>query len=238
MTYLPLGISGVPAGIAVDQSSGRVYVAVAGSNELGVIDGLANAVVDTIHGLPDPTAVAVNPSNQLVYVTNSRGPNNPGLLSFIDAGSDNFTGNAIEVGSNPWAVAVDTATNRVLVGGNDEVTMVDGNSHTAIGHIAIPNGNPNFQVNGIAADAQHKRFFVTTSDTSSTSGAGSTLVVDEGTKAVTAALQTGQAPNGVDYDPTTDRAYVANSISSTLSVITDVLQLEAHPAPCQGGTCI
>lgn len=227
MTYLPVGFEASPASVAVNSNTGRVYVTSPGLKTLTVIDGLANAVVDTIHGLPDPADVAVNPATNRVYVTNL----GYDTLSTIDGATDNFVGNAIKTGNTiAVAVAVNPTTNRVYVGGNGGVAVVDGNTNSLITSIPASGGDG---VYGIAVDAIHNRVFA------STQALGTATVIDGNSNSVTATLQTGPGAYGVDYDPNAGHGYVANTGSSTLSVIGDVLQLpKPHPLPCEPATCI
>ncbi|HLY65224.1 MAG TPA: YncE family protein, partial [Chloroflexota bacterium] len=129
MTYLPIGFEASPAAVAVNQNTGRVYVTAPGLKTVAVIDGLSNSIVDMIHGFLEPADIAVNSTTNRVYVTNL----DYDTLSVIDGASDNFAGNAIKVGNGiAAAVAVNPATNRIYVGTNGAVAVVDGNSNSLV----------------------------------------------------------------------------------------------------------
>jgi YVTN family beta-propeller protein len=202
MTYLPIGQLAVLGGIAVNPSTGRVYVAVPGFQKVTVIDGLANAIVDEIHGIPEPTFVAVNPTTNRVYVSNMF----QDTLTTIDGNSDNFAGTALKLSNGAGlGVAVNANTNRVFVGGNGAVAVVDGDNNSLITTVPISAGDG---IDGLAVDAPHNRVFA------STQGQGTATVIDAESNSVTATLPVGQAPYGVDYDPNTDKAYVANTAAA------------------------
>jgi DNA-binding beta-propeller fold protein YncE len=58
-----------PQGVAVDQSTGLVYVANYGASTLSVVDGLGCGGVTTLTGLEGPSAVTVDESAGRVYVS-------------------------------------------------------------------------------------------------------------------------------------------------------------------------
>jgi YVTN family beta-propeller protein len=63
-----------PRDIAVNPDTNTVYVSTTGSNQVYVIDGDSNRIVDIVTiGLNDtfPMGIAVNPDTNKVYVANS-----------------------------------------------------------------------------------------------------------------------------------------------------------------------
>ena len=62
---------GTPAGVAVNPTTNRIYVANQWSNNVSVIDGATNTVVATVPVGTCPEDVAVNPSTNRIYVANS-----------------------------------------------------------------------------------------------------------------------------------------------------------------------
>ena len=61
----------IPCAIAVDFSSGRVFVANYASNNVTVIDGVSDSVVRTVNVGPHPQAIAVDSDNHKVYVAST-----------------------------------------------------------------------------------------------------------------------------------------------------------------------
>jgi YVTN family beta-propeller protein len=107
---IPVGTE--PAGIAVNATTNKTYVANNGSNDITVIDGTTNSVVATITdpNAVAPVAVAVNPATNTIYVANSQSNN----LTVID-GATNSVMATIAVGTAPSGLGVDSQTNFIYV---------------------------------------------------------------------------------------------------------------------------
>ncbi|PFB44470.1 40-residue YVTN family beta-propeller, partial [Bacillus thuringiensis] len=113
--------------IDVNNITGFAYVANYNDGTVSVIDNL-NVVVDTITVGSFPTGIAVNPSLNKVYVTNSVSNN----VSIIDISS--LPGNIIATvpaGNLPLSVIVDIMTNNVYVTvyNDNNVRVIDGNTN-------------------------------------------------------------------------------------------------------------
>jgi len=131
----PLGAD--PQGVAVNSSTGRVYVALSGEGSLSVVDGLEGRVLAVITGLKRPRGVAVNPTTNRIYVTDTgadrlvviNGTNNEMLVS-------------LPVGSYPDAVAVDLGANRIYVAnaGDGSLWILDGTSHELVASVKVAKG--------------------------------------------------------------------------------------------------
>lgn len=124
--YLPLRACVLPSAIAVNTTTRKVFIAGLLSNTITVLDGGATAATmptidKTIEygmGYPDmlvnPSAIGVNPTTNMIYVTSSNTPN----LFIIDgstSGSTYYTTRNLNIGFNPVALAIDSTNNRVYV---------------------------------------------------------------------------------------------------------------------------
>jgi YVTN family beta-propeller protein len=113
-----------PFGVAVNNATGKVYVANFLSNSVSVISTATGAVIKTI-SLPagEPSYVAINETTNRIYVTLHKG----GRLAVIRGDTDALV-TTVEVGSGPFGVAVDSTTNRIFVSCRDSrlVRVVDG----------------------------------------------------------------------------------------------------------------
>jgi len=98
-----------PAGLAVHEATGTVYVANSGIHHLSVVDGTSRQETATIRLRSAASSVAVRQGTHTIY-TNG-GPD--GLLR-IDGTSREVTGE-LPLGINPGDVAVDETTGAVLV---------------------------------------------------------------------------------------------------------------------------
>lgn len=126
-----------PQGVAVNPSTGRVYVALSGEGSLSVMDGLEGRVLAVVTGLKRPRGVAVNPTTHRVYVTDTGADR----LIVMDSTS-NETWVSLPVGSYPDAVAVDPGANRIYVAnaGDGSLWILDGTSYALIASVEIGDG--------------------------------------------------------------------------------------------------
>lgn len=124
LTHIP--ISGVNSGfgLAVNETTNRVYIAHDNENKLTVINGDSNAIITQIATGNGPVGVAVNELNNHVYVTNYLAD----TLSIID-GTTNTILQTLTVGDGPHGVAVNPNTAKVYVAnryGNTVTVIQDG----------------------------------------------------------------------------------------------------------------
>ena len=135
VTTVSLGTD--PQGVAVNPSTGRVYVALSGEGSLSVVDGLEGWVLAVITGLKRPRGVAVNPTTNRVYVADTGADR----LVVID-GTNNEMLVSLPVGSYPDAVTVDPEANRIYVAnaGDGSLWILDGTSHELIGSVKVAEG--------------------------------------------------------------------------------------------------
>lgn len=116
----------------------------------------------------------------------------------------------IGVGSNPWAVAVSDAGDRVYVAnaGSDSVSVIDGRTGTVTTTIGV-----GLAPWGVAVNQRTGTVYVTNAN------AGSVSVIDGGTLSVTSTIGVGVSPQGVAVNNATGTVYVVNAGSSSVSVI-------------------
>lgn len=131
-----VSVGAFPSDVAVNAETNTVYVANYDSDDVSVIDGATNEVttVDVGH---KPYAVAVNAVTDKVYVANYGydwpadpeavpDPAFPSTVSVIDGVTNGVT--TVDVGRQPDAVAVNSATNRIYVAnsGDANVSVING----------------------------------------------------------------------------------------------------------------
>jgi YVTN family beta-propeller protein len=212
-----------PSAIAVDSSTGTVYVANSGSGSVSVIGNPdVPPFVVKVHPTDaaigaNPDAIAVDPATQTVYVANAPSPecvdpsceNTVSVIAMNGPGPDPTGGTtiaSIPVGVNPDAVAVDPTTDTVYVANQatNSVSVINGSTDTVtntIQGLASPVA--------IAVDPSTHNVYV--------AGAGSVWVIN-GSNVINT-INDLQNPVAVAVDPTTATAYVANQANGTVSVI-------------------
>jgi DNA-binding beta-propeller fold protein YncE len=259
-----------PDGIAVNDATATVYVANSGSGTVSVIGaGACNArrhsgcrhSPPAVHVRADPTGVAVDPATDTTYVT-SPGANGLGdTVSVINGATCNSTHHsgcgqtppAITVGTGPFGIAVDQATDTLYVANTgqlfagvfgDTVSVINGATCNGTQHAGCGQAPATVAVGpapfGIAINQATNTIYVAsnnggdgpaslwiingaTCDAASTTGCSHTPPAIPGV---------GRAPNGIAFDPLTRTVYTANSLDATVSVIDpSTVTCRHQPAP-------
>ena len=133
-----------PASVAVDPSSGAIYVANRTSGTVSVINPDTNRVTATVTVGTDPQGVAVNSAAGTVYVTND-GSNNVSVISELT----NTVGATITVGTHPSGIAFNSVTDTVYVAnnGSNSVSVINGLTNTVTSTITGLNQPAGIAVN-------------------------------------------------------------------------------------------
>jgi YVTN family beta-propeller protein len=212
-TPTPMGVVGsivvgsTPTGLAVNTSTGRIYVTNETSNSVSVIDSGTDTVIATVAVGMVPEGVAVDPVTNSVYVANYSNNN----MSVIDGGT-NAVLTTVGVGSGPGGIAVDSTTNRVYVANynSNTVSIISGSTLTGFGLVAVGT-NPGF----LAVNEVTNRIYVPNT------GSDTVSVIDGSTNpnVVVATISVGAGPTAAAVDPVSNRIYVTNATSNSVSVI-------------------
>jgi YVTN family beta-propeller protein len=193
-----IGVGAGPAGIAVDEATGTVYVANTGGKTVSVINAATcNARRHSGCGQrppkvtvgKNPIGVAIDRATDTIYVTNY-GNFTGNTVSVINGATCNGTRHTgcgrkpatVTVGPVPWGITINQAANIIYV--------ADNNGGDGPASLSVING----------ADC----------DATSHSGCGQIPPALPGV---------GRAPNGIALDPSTGTVYTANAQDATVSVI-------------------
>ena len=222
-----------PHSIAINPDNNLIYVTIQNDNHVFVYDGTANQL---IHGVTyeeidgervgtimgggpidtgdQPSGIARNPNNNMIYVANEGGANAIGSVSVIDGDTNTVIGDLITVGNEPKSITVNPNDNMVYVANyaSNTVSVINGNDLDAP-VVTIQVGN---QPAGIAVNPITNLIYVTNE------GDGTVSIIDGLTnKVIGDPIQVGNQPAGiaVNTDPDNNVIYVANSFSNTVSVI-------------------
>jgi YVTN family beta-propeller protein len=112
------GIGFFPDQVAVDTTTNRIYVANAFDDDVSVINGSTDTVIDTILVGDQPVGIAANAAKNRIYVTNDL----DGTVSVID-GSTNTVVAEVNVGTNPFGIDVNPLTDRIYVANRSDDTV-------------------------------------------------------------------------------------------------------------------
>jgi YVTN family beta-propeller protein len=205
-----------PAGIAANSMTNLVYVANFQDSTVSVIHGsndqrqecsVCLTVVATIPVGRLPVGVAVNPTSNLIYVTN----NLDNTVSVIN-GKDNTVGTPITVGNHPYGVAINSRTNRIYITNSNDgtVSVINGTTNSVVA--TIPVGTT---PQAVAVNSSTNDIFV------ANAGDDTVSVIDGATNTVSGKAPVGHLPQGVAVNPITNRVYVTNSADNTVSEFLD-----------------
>ncbi len=192
-TTIPAGTD--PSGIAIDVATNRIYVANEFSHSVTVIDGATHAAQPVAVG-PRPQYIAVNPATHRVYVSNGGDSSQHVIDPATLAVTRLPTG-----GNGPFAI--NAATNKVYMvrlGNNDEVTMIDGATHTWTS-LAIDSYTPMWA----SVNPNTNKLFVAAYTT------GDVRIVDLNSNSdypPTRSVGVWSGPTRVAVNPATNKAYV------------------------------
>ena len=207
LTTIPVGAR--PTDVAVDQTTGRAYVAIDNDNKVSVIDlaGLSVVAQPSIAGAP--FAVGIDSSLHRAYIANELGNS----LSVLDLTNNTILGTTNLRPFGPSSAAVDPTTHRVYVSlfFLDSLAVVDGVTMAQIG--MIPAGDGPF---GVDVDPSLHRAL-----TANDLGGTGTMIDTISSSIIGSPIPLGNphGPTGVAIDRTTGRAYVTNRADDTVTII-------------------
>ncbi len=185
-----ISVGSYPIAIAANSVTNKIYVANYYSNNVTVINGATNRTTTVSVGR-NPYAVAVNAATNKIYVADC-GSND---VVVIDGATNTTT--TVAVGAYPRAVAIDENTNRIFVVNynSNTVSVIDGATETVISNVSVGSYPAAVTVNPARAQV-----FV------ANNGSSTATIIDEITYSTTT-VSAGTAPNAVDVNPITNKAY-------------------------------
>jgi YVTN family beta-propeller protein len=224
-----------PRTIKVNPATNRVYVANYGTTSVpgttvSVIDGSPGSatfhtVVKTIIVESNPRHITLNPTTNTLYVANEGSAS----VTVINGANDTFV-KTIPVGLNPYDIAADTTTNQVYVAdaGTDtnisnSISVIDGNPGSSTLNTVVKTIPVGIQPRSIAVNSRTNTLYAANYGTANTPGNTVSVInadpLSPGYNTVVKTLGVGLNPHAVQVNGSTNRIYVANYGSDTVSVI-------------------
>jgi large repetitive protein len=192
--------------IAVDAATDTVYVAES-PDAVAVISGASNTVTATISTAATGSSIAVDSATDTIYMV---GPNNPSVT--VINGASNTVSSTISTGSGtePYAVAVDEATDIIwLANMTGTVIAINGSTNSIASSTSL--GAPGAPT-AIAVDP--------VTDVVYCNAPGSVAVIDGATGTVTATIAATAGRFGLAVDAGTDTIYATDEPSALGSTAT------------------
>lgn len=193
----------MPAGVAVNSRSGKVYVTNNGSSSVTVIKGSASAVVATVTVGPHPVFDAADPNNNRIYVGDDLG------VSVINGRTDTLDP-TFSIGPGNEGIGVDPATHTLYVAKLNlgEVLAIDTRTGAVTANIEVGR----FPV-GVAVNPATDTIYVANSIDDTIS------VINGKTNTVTTTIPVTGTPDQPAVNSTTGVVYSPEFNGDTISVI-------------------
>lgn len=162
---------------------------------------VADWITTTVPVNSDPSAIAVNPVTNKIYVSNGYGD----TMQVIDGATNATT--SVSGMSNPQGIAVNPVTNKIFVANtNNTVTVIDGATN-AVASVSVGSSTYSISLN----PETNKAYAV--------NGSSNTVTVIDGSTLDTATVTVGNSPRYAAINPVTNRIYVPNRSGNSVSVI-------------------
>jgi YVTN family beta-propeller protein len=221
----PHFLGATTGGILFDDLNGRIYVADSSYDNVSVINGSSNKVVQYIPVGSDPMGMAYDPSNGDIYVANAASNN----VSVISSPSNKVM-KSIPVGSAPMALAYGKASGDIYVtnGNSSNISVINDTTNRVIATISGINSPM-----GLAID--NSTGFLVVANGAVPSSANRTepnvTMIDPADGKAVANIWTPYAQYySVLYDPENGLIYADNQDGGSLSVIAPGPVITAYQA--------
>ena len=198
---------------------------------VSIVNLETNTIIGTITVGLAPSALAIAPNGETLYVTNYvTGNPETGTISVIDTATNTVT-NTIDGFSGPFAIVISHS------GKHAYITNFGSNNFTPFGNsVSIVKLSTNqiidtitvgIQASGLAITPDDKLLFVSnyntlyagSSFTDLTPGEGTVNVINTKNKQIIATIAVGQSPSAIAITSSGKHALVSNFISNTVSII-------------------
>jgi YVTN family beta-propeller protein len=200
-------MAGTPSvhGVTLAPDRHVLLAAVSATNEVAIIDTNTLTVTTRVPAGNTPDGIAYDPVHGKAYVSNEHDH----AETVIDLAT-NTAKSPIEIGGEAGNSVYDPASGTVMVNVQDrnELVTIDPATDTVTGRIPVPDCASN---HGLYLDGANKLAFI------ACEGSAKLLVLDLGTKQVTARFDTGGNPDVLAFDQGLHRLYVASE-SGVVSV--------------------
>jgi YVTN family beta-propeller protein len=209
-----------PVAVAVDTSTGDLFVAAQDPYQLSVlhpVPGSGTQVVSTVPLPAMPADLVYDPADGTIYVTEETADS----VAAIN-GTTLTVAAQVPVGSSPEGIALDNSTGDLYVAnsGSNNVSVIDGSTNqTIVPGIALGTSGP-ADPEGIAFDNRTDQMFIAESSWPSHTSMP-VVVLDDGTNTVVTRVDVGEDPVALAYDPSDGEMFVANEGSNNISAISD-----------------
>jgi YVTN family beta-propeller protein len=201
---IPVG--NLPMHVTTNPNTDKIYVSNQYSNNVSVIDGANNTVINTIP-VAKPSDIKANPSTNMIYVASYQSYS----VSVIDGKTDTVVSTISNV-VRPWGLGVNPNTNLIYVAGfgnGNYVYVINGTTNTITQKIPFAYNEIPHQP---AVNPKTNMIYVPT--TCSYCHQSYITVIDGFTNTKVATIYAGMRPSYADVNPDTNMIYVSDDANT------------------------
>ena len=214
----------LPFTLAVDQNSGLVYVTNPKSDTISVINGKKNDLIKKINDPNEPTDIAIDPKNNLIYTShpdktisviqkdNFMDVLNPFIkqIPIIEKISGYKKIKSISLNSLPFSLGIDSHNSKLYVTSPPNTVYIIDTTNTDKDPKIIKVGNIPIDLD---FDLKLNKVYVVNR------GDNTISVIDGTNYDLIKNIPVGKNPSSIVYNPNDNKVYVANIGDNTISVI-------------------
>jgi YVTN family beta-propeller protein len=222
-----INTGGSPEILEYDDDSNRIFCAI--GNQIVVIDGTADTIIDRFPMSYNRDALLLNQANRTLYFPKWTSQYQMGVLAMNAESGDSIRFIPTMGMEKPRTACWSSVRNKVYVacqGSQHRLGVIDGSSGSILGWV-----HTGFYPCALVYSPVFDRIYC------ADSGSGSVTVVDCATDSVLATVRVGESPVSLLDLPDDSRLYCANRTSGTVSIIdpasnTVVRTVQTGTSPC------
>ncbi len=217
-------IAGSPIAVACDEAVGRSFVVLA-SGAIVVIETSSGVRLATVQVGHAPATMVLDSRQHRLFLTDRKG-----VVRVLSTRTTRML-MSIRAGQSPFALATDERTGHIFIGDRGtaptRVFMVDGHTGRLLRTVGLAPGLDPLQ---IVVDVRTRRVFVMNGG-SINRPTGTIVTIDADTGRFVNSTPVGGNPSDIVVESDTQRVYVANADSNSVSVLDAHNGQQAHVAP-------
>jgi DNA-binding beta-propeller fold protein YncE len=189
----------------INMLTNKIYITKR-NGEISVVNGNTGNIVTTINTDKNPRNIVVNNKTNRIYVINP----NKGLINVINGKTDVLL-TKIRVAGRPVTILVNENTNQIYVPENREViAFIDGDTNQIVDRIKVGGNIVHLSLNKVTNNIYA---------IDNNNPIGKAIVINAIKKNIVSTFKLGVSPSKAEVNEITNKAYITNWLSDTLSEI-------------------
>ena len=220
--------------VVFDPLNGKVYVT--GPHRISIIEDTFHPLINNLTGFSNPSAIAVDTKSGNLYVAEYQS-NRPTLSGSVVvlSGNDGATLANLSI-TYAHAIAYDSFDGNAYVAGSGAgrggILVINCSTNTVIANVSGSAATSDGAVTAIAFDPVNREMYAALEEPDAP---GIVEEVDPSTNTVTSSVTVGYSPSAIAIDASNGDIFVANTYSSSVSVINGSTNSLIANVPVDGG---